>query len=84
MSLLQNKLFKWGRASLVGHLVLFEMLAGLPLFLFSLITMFTQSTLTLVWALKIGLLCMVVVAIGAALFWYSISSPLMKQRGNRT
>jgi hypothetical protein len=33
--------------------------------------------------LKIGLLCVVFVGIGAALFWYSISSPLIKNRNGR-
>jgi hypothetical protein len=83
MSLLRNGFFRWGSSSIIGHLVLFEVLAGIPLFLFALVTMYTQNTLTLGWALKIGLLCVVFVGIGAALFWYSISSPLIKNRNGR-
>jgi hypothetical protein len=81
--LVRNKFFKWGSSSLIGHLVLFEATCATPLFLFALGTMYSEGTLTLGWALYMAVVCSALVAIGAALFWYSFSLPLIKRRGEK-
>jgi hypothetical protein len=83
MNMLRNKFFKWCASSLTGHLILFETFAGTPLYLWALKTMHEQDTLTAAAALKIGVLCMILTAIGAALLWYSFSSPMIKGRKER-
>jgi hypothetical protein len=79
----RNKFFKWGSESLLGHIVLFEALCGTPLWSFGIATMYSDHTLTVAWALYITALCIVLVAIGAGLFWYTISLPLIKRRDKR-
>jgi hypothetical protein len=83
VSILRNKFFRWCTSSLIGHLIFFETFAGIPFFAWALMTMYQQDTLTVAAALKIGLLCMVLIGIGAALLWYSFSSPLIKSRKDR-
>jgi hypothetical protein len=83
MSILKNKFFQWCTSSLIGHLIFFETFVSVPLFVWTLMTMYQQHTLTVATALKIGLLCMVHIGIGAALLWYSFSSPLIRSRKDR-
>ncbi len=83
MSILRNKFIQWCASSLIGHLIFFEAFVGVPLFVWALMTMYQQDTLTVATALKIGLLCTVLVGIGAALLWYSFSAPLIRSRKDR-
>jgi hypothetical protein len=78
---LRNRFFKWGSSSLIGHLALFETTCGMPLFIFSVVTMYSERTLTIASALYMAFVCSVLVAVGAALFWYTFSKPLLKRRG---
>lgn len=81
--MVRNKFFKWGSSSLSGHLVLFEVTCATPLFIFALGTMYSEGTLTVVRALYMAIVCSALVAIGAALFWYTFSLPLIKRRGEK-
>jgi hypothetical protein len=83
MGIVRNKFFHWGSTSLVGHLVMFELLCGTPLLVLALSTMQSEGTLTLGSALRIGIICVGVVAVGAALFWYIFSAPLLRSRRGR-
>ena len=80
---MRNRFFKWCSSSLRGHVALFELLCAVPLILWSLVTMRSERTLTTVQGLRITFLCVVLVAIGAALFWYAVSLPLLKSRSGR-
>ena len=75
--------FKWASASLLGHIALTEMLFSLPLFLVFLDANYDEGTLTLAWALHIALVAALFGVVGAALVWYTISLPLIKQRKDR-
>jgi hypothetical protein len=44
--MLRNKFFKWGSSSLIGHVVLFEVICATPLLSFSIGTMYSKGTLT--------------------------------------
>lgn len=81
--LVRNKFFKWGSSSLIGHVVLFETTCATPLFLFSIGAMYSEGTLTVVRALYMFVVCSALVAVGAALFWYTFSLPLIKRRGEK-
>jgi membrane protein implicated in regulation of membrane protease activity len=77
---LRSRFFKWGSFSLVGHLALFELTCGTPLFLFSVATMYSERTLTMASALYMAFVCSALVAVGAALFWYTFSKPRLERR----
>jgi hypothetical protein len=79
----RNRFFNWGSSSLVGHLTLFELTYGIPLFFFSVATMYSDHRLTMASALYMALVCSALVAVGAALFWYTFSKPLLKRRGTK-
>ena len=81
--MLRNRFFKWGSSSLIGHLAPFETTCGIPLFLFSLATMHSEGMLTIASALYMGFVCSVLVAVGAALFWYTFSKALLKGRSTK-
>jgi peptidoglycan/LPS O-acetylase OafA/YrhL len=62
-------------------MVLFESMCGIPLFCFSVVTMYENRTLTVATALYMAFVCSALVAVGAALFWYTFSKPLLTRRG---
>lgn len=78
--MLRNRFFKWGSSSLKGHLILFQLLGAMPLSLWAILTMRYEGTLTVAWAIRITLLSSALWAIAAALFWYTMSKPLIKTR----
>jgi hypothetical protein len=41
----------------------------------------SEGTLTVAWAIRITLLSSALFAIGAVLFWYAMSKPIIKRRG---
>jgi hypothetical protein len=83
MGIVRNRFFKWSSSSLIGHLAIFQLLCALPLFIWSLATMKSEGTLTMGSVLRMALVCSTLVAVAAALFWYSVSSPLIKSRNYR-
>ena len=80
-TVLRNRFFKWGSLSLVGHLALFELTCGMPLFLFSVATMYSERTLTMASSLYMAFVCSSLVAVGAALFWYTFSKARLEGLG---
>jgi hypothetical protein len=82
--MLRNRFFKWGSSSLIGHVVLFEVICAAPLLSFSIGTMYSEGTLTVLSTLYMAVVCSVLVAVGAALFWYTFSLPLIKRRGDKS
>ena len=75
-----RRFFKWGSVSLVGHLALFEICCGAPLYAWSLATMYSEGTLSIVWALWMAVVILTLVAIGAGLFWFTLSKGLINRR----
>ena len=80
--MLRNRFFKWCSSSLKGHLVLIQIICATPLSLWAILTMRSEGTLTIAWGFSISLLCSVIFGIGAALFWYTFSKPLIRSRRN--
>jgi len=81
--MLRNRFFKWCSSSLKGHLVLIQIICGTPLSLWAILTMRSEGTLTIAWGFSISLLRSVIFGIGAALFWYTFSKPLIRSRRNK-
>jgi hypothetical protein len=81
---MRNKFFKWCSSSLFGHLVLFELICATPLAVMFLFSMLSDGTLTIGRALYVFALCSVLFGIGAVLFWYTVSLPLIKSRRGRS
>jgi hypothetical protein len=75
--------FKWASSSLIGHVALTEIFFSMPLFLVFLDANYDDGTLTLAWALYMALIWALLGVVGAALVWYTISLPLIKQRKDR-
>ena len=74
---------KWKMSSLWGHIVVFEAIFALPLFLFFLSQTYSQGTITVDWAIYLAILWTVLGAVGGAFFWYVVSLPLIKSRRDR-
>ena len=71
---------KRGNPTLLGHVVLFEVIFSLPLFLFFLSTRHSQGTLTLDSAIYLAFIWAGGGAVMAVFFWFTFSLPLMKRR----
>jgi hypothetical protein len=78
-----SRLLKWGRSSLIGHVVLLELFAALPLLLWAFATMISESTFTLARATRVVVVCVGLTAISAIAIWYTIMVPLRKGIGRR-
>jgi hypothetical protein len=80
MGIVRNRFFKWCTSSLLGHLVLMQVCFSLPLLAFFLPTIYLQGDLTVAWALYMVFASMVLGAVCAVIFWYAVTSPLIKSR----
>jgi len=69
--------------SLLGHIVLAELLFSAPLFIFFAYQHFEEGTLTVAWAAYLAAVCVSFGAAGAALLWYAVSAPLIRARSAR-
>jgi protein-S-isoprenylcysteine O-methyltransferase Ste14 len=78
--MLKNSFFKWGSASLKGHVVLLNVICAIPLLLVFLVIMRSQGTLTIASFLRMVVVCSVVATVGAVYFWYTFSLPQIKRR----
>lgn len=78
-----SKFFRWGSFSLPGHIALFEIFLGMPLFLTFSWLNYSEGTLTAGWAVYVAFICSVAGFVSAVLIWYAISLPLIKSRGGR-
>lgn len=74
---------KKGNPTLLGHVVLFEVIFSLPLFLFFLSTRHARGTLTLDSGIYLAFIWAAGGAVVAVLFWFTFSLPLMKRRGTQ-
>jgi hypothetical protein len=50
---LRNRFFKWYCSSLKGHMILFQLLCAMPLSVWSILTMRSEGTPTVAWAIHI-------------------------------
>jgi cytochrome b561 len=75
-----RKLAKWCASSLIGHLVLWELLCAVPLTAMFIATMLSEGAFTFGWTIFIATLAAVLFGIGGALFWYTLSTPLIARR----
>jgi hypothetical protein len=73
-------LFKWIASSLFGHLVLAEILFSVPGFLESMSRSDFEGPLTIEWVLWSAFVWCSLGALGAVVFWYAVTSPLINRR----
>jgi hypothetical protein len=71
---------KRATSSLLGNILLWEVVFSLPLFLIFLLKSNSQGTLSFGWAIHIALVSALVGALAATCFWYLVSMPLIKGR----
>ncbi len=67
-------------SSLLGNILLWELVLSMPLFLMFLLKSNSQGTLTLGWAIHIALVSSLAGALAATVFWYFVALPLIKGR----
>lgn len=65
-------------SSLLGHIVVFEIVCSLPLFLVFLVTNYSEWTVE--WAIYSALVCAVAGAVAGAVFW-TLTSAFRKRKG---
>lgn len=70
--------FHWASHSPLGHVVLFELFLGIPLFLMFLPSGGSASTTA--WIVELFLVCFVGALLPAVGFWFTVSRPLIKRR----
>jgi hypothetical protein len=80
---LRNRFFKWCSSSLIGHLILFQLICAAPLSVMFILNISSEHTLTFGRAFYIAGLCSVLFAIVAVLFWYTLSKPLISSRSKK-
>ena len=73
-------LLKRASASLLGNVLLWEVIFSLPLLLIFSWRSNSQGTLTFEWAIRLVLVCAVMGALAAICFWYLVALPLIKGR----
>ena len=78
-----SRLIKWGSTSLIGRVVLLEVLAALPLLLLAFADMTSEGTLTLARATRVVVVCVGLTAISVIAIWYTIMLPPRKSLGRR-
>jgi hypothetical protein len=79
-----KRLFKWGRASLVGTIVVFELFFSIPMSILGLLLNYTEGTLTFAWAIWVLYVGAVAGAVLAVVIRYTILLPYIKKRDDKT
>jgi hypothetical protein len=69
----------WARSSLLGHIVLFELLFSLPEFLIFEFMNYRDGALTVTGTLRIAITAVVGGAVFATLVWFTISLPFRRR-----
>jgi hypothetical protein len=77
------RFLKWGSTTLTGHLVLFQLIFSVPMYLLALYVNYLQGSLTLLWGFYTAFACAVIGSVFAVVFWFTISSGLIKKRERR-
>ena len=73
-------LSRWASSSLLGHVVLFEVILSLPLAIVFFVLNYSQGTLTVAWVFYMATIWAAFGALVAVLGWYIVSLPLIKLR----
>lgn len=71
---------KWAASSLLGHVVVFAVTFSLPICVAFLDLNYRDGTLDAAWAFWIVSMSGLIGIVVAALFWYTVSRPLIKRR----
>jgi hypothetical protein len=74
---------RWASSSLLGHVVLFEVILSLPLSIVFLELNYSRGTLTVPWALDMSVIWGTLGVAVAVLGWYTVSLPLIRLRKSR-
>lgn len=80
MSLLRNRFFRSASASLLGHMVLFEIFCGGPLALVFAYLSYIDGNRTLERLIQIAIVCTVFAFVMALLLWFSVTRRLNKRQ----
>ena len=75
----RNRFFRWCSASLLGHIVLFELLFGGILFIFAVITMQGNGSLNAFNAIYMLIITALLSALLAILVWNTITLPVIRR-----
>lgn len=74
---------RWTMSSLGGHVVFWEVIGALPLYLYFLPTIKSQGELTVDWAISMALGTAAIWAIIGAGVWFLAVKPMRDRQGNR-
>ncbi len=74
---------RWAASSLQGHVVGFALVYSVPLCVTFLVMTYNEDALDIPSALQIVFVCGLTGIIGATLFWYIVSRPLVERRKKR-
>ena len=75
-----RELLNWIRSSLLGHIVFFGVLCGVPFFLIFLQIISSQEGLTVSWAIYMAFVCAIIWGLAGVFFWYAVSKPMRERR----
>lgn len=76
------KFLKWASTSLLGHLIVFEVIFSLPMFLLLSALNYSLDIFTVGWARYAAIVWASLGGVGAALVWCTVSLPAIKRRKN--
>ena len=76
-------IFKWAISSLAHHVLFWELVFSLPMFLVFLDLIHSEGTLTTAWAMWMAFGWAVLGAVAAVIFWYVAVLPMIDRRRDR-
>lgn len=74
----KSRFFVWGRSTQVGHIVIFEIIAGLPASILFSFLLYAENSLTPTLLVCTFLLWMVGIGVIAMMYWYRVTGPQIK------
>jgi len=69
----------WLSRSLLGHIVVFEVIFGVPALLYGFVSNYVQGTLSAAFGAEMVVEIAALSAVGAAAVWYIITVPIMRR-----
>ena len=72
-------ILKWAYCTLTGHVILWQLLCGLPLLLLVLIRRYRQGHLSIAWGLEMVFWCIALWGAAGAIFWFTITKPFIER-----